>query len=170
MMKLAKPCALLALALVAGGCGESGGEGAAAGADTTAAAAADTAAAPAGGMAEAGTTEVPLAAVGGSGVSGGATLSEQGEQVQVTVRLAGLAPNTSHAGHVHEGTCEALGNPVAPLLDVAADASGSGTSTSLVPLPMGTVMDGRHVVAYHQGAGESAGPPVVCGATPPHRM
>lgn len=170
MMKLAKPCALLALALATGACGEGGGEGAAEGADTVAAAG-DTAAAAAGdAAAEPGTTEVPLAALGGSGVSGGATLSEQGEQVQVTVRLAGLAPNGSHAGHVHEGTCEAPGNPVAPLLDVAADASGSGTSTSLVPLPMGTVMDGRHVVAYHRGAGDDPGPPVVCGAIPAHRM
>ena len=169
MMKLAKPCALLALTLAAGACGERGGEDGTRGADSAAAAmAADSAPTP--GAAEAGTTEVPFAAVGGSGVSGGATLSEQGEQVQVTVRLAGLPPNSSHSGHVHEGTCAAPGSPVAPLLDVAADASGSGTSTSLVPLPMSTVMDGRHVVAYHQAAGDDPGPPVVCGAVPAQRM
>lgn len=169
MMKQPTTRVLLALALAVAGCGERGEEDAVAGADTTAARGEDAAAAPAAGAADAGTTEVTLAPVGGSGVSGGATLSEQGERVQVTVRLSGLRPNGTHAGHVHEGTCDSPGAVVAPLLDVSADASGSGTSTSLVAAPVSTVMDGRHVVVYHE-AGESPGAPAVCGAIPARRM
>jgi hypothetical protein len=46
---------------------------------------------------------------------------------------------------------------VAPLQDVAADASGAGTATSTV------AMNGQHIIAYHQASGDNMGPPVVCG-------
>lgn len=113
---------------------------------------------------------VPLAAVGGSGVSGEATLTESAGQTQVAVRLAGFQPNSSHSGHVHQGTCDAPGAPVAPLQDIAADASGAGTATSTVAIPTSVAMNGQHIVAYHQASGENMGPPVVCGAIPGHAM
>jgi hypothetical protein len=113
---------------------------------------------------------VPMTAVGGSGVSGEATLTEAGGQTQVAVRLAGFQPSSAHSGHVHQGTCDAPGPPVAPLQDVTADASGAGTATSTVAIPGSVAMNGQHIIAYHQGAGENMGPPVVCGAIPGHAM
>lgn len=113
---------------------------------------------------------VPLAAVGGSGVSGTATLTEDGGQTGVAVQLSGFQPNSAHSGHVHQGACDALGPPVAPLQDVAADASGAGTATSTVAVPASVAMNGQHVIAYHERAGEDIGAPVVCGAIPMHAM
>ena len=113
---------------------------------------------------------VPLAAVGGSGVSGEAILTEAAGQTQVAVRGAGFQPNSALSGHVHQGTCEAPGAPVAPLQDVTADASGAGTATSTVAIPASVAMNGQHIVAYHQAAGDNMGPPVVCGAIPGHAM
>ncbi|MEW5927238.1 MAG: hypothetical protein AB1941_07130 [Gemmatimonadota bacterium] len=113
---------------------------------------------------------VPMTALGGSGVSGEATLTEAAGQTQVAVRLAGFQPNSSHAGHVHQGTCDAPGAPVAPLQDVVADASGAGQATSTVAIPTSVAMNGQHIIAYHQASGENMGPPIVCGAIPGHAM
>ena len=113
---------------------------------------------------------VPMTAVGGSGVTGEATLTEAAGQTQIAVRLAGFQPSSSHSGHVHQGTCDAPGAPVAPLQDIAADASGAGTATSTVAIPASVAMNGQHVIAYHQAAGENMGPAVVCGAIPGHAM
>jgi hypothetical protein len=175
-MKLSRYWLLLGLPLALGACGMNDTEaeeddptdGAAA--DSAAAAAAvpapvatDTAAAMAPQM-------VPMAAVAGSGVSGEAILTEAAGQTQVAVRLAGFQPNSAHSGHVHQGTCDAPGAPVAPLQDITADASGAGTATSTVAIPTSVAMNGQHIVAYHQAAGENMGPPVVCGAIPGHAM
>ncbi|HEX2095613.1 MAG TPA: hypothetical protein VHG28_24665 [Longimicrobiaceae bacterium] len=108
--------------------------------------------------------------VGGSGVSGQATVADQGGQTGVTVQLTGFQPNSRHAGHIHTGTCENPGPPVAPLPEITADANGAGNATGTASLPMTTAMDGQHIVSYHQGGADSPGPPVVCGAIPGHSM
>lgn len=113
---------------------------------------------------------VPMTALAGSGVTGEATLSEAAGQTQIAVRLAGFQPSSSHSGHVHQGTCDAPGAPVAPLQDIAADASGAGTATSTVAIPTSVAMNGQHIIAYHQASGDNMGPPVVCGAIPGHAM
>ncbi|HEV2146676.1 MAG TPA: hypothetical protein VGR37_04600 [Longimicrobiaceae bacterium] len=114
--------------------------------------------------------QVTLNPVGGSGVSGTATLAEQGAQTQVAVQLTGLQPNSAHAGHIHHGTCESPGNAVAPLQDITADAGGAGTMTATVAMPTSTVMNGQHIVAYHESAGPNHGPTIVCGAIQGHAM
>lgn len=178
-MKRSWSCALIALVLAVAACGGGeGGEGETEGVDNTSltmtdsvpgsdatpptpGAAVDTGAAAAGGA-------VTLNPVGNSGISGQANLTTQGGQTQVTVQLTGMQPSSAHAGHVHQGTCDAIGPVVAPLQDVAADASGNGTSTSTLTLPMDSVMNGRHVISYHQAAGANPGPPASCGAIPAH--
>lgn len=112
---------------------------------------------------------VPLRPVGNSGVNGQVTVTDGGTQTQLALTLTGLQPNGAHAGHVHQGTCDSLGSAVAPLPVVTADASGTGSATETVAIPTATLMDGRHVVAYHE-AGGSPGAPVVCGAVPGHAM
>lgn len=108
-----------------------------------------------GGMA----TTVTMAALAESGVTGEATLTPSGQQTEVMVRLMGLEPNSTHPGHIHQGTCAAPGAVVAPLQDITADATGAGTMTTTVPLAADTVMMGQHIVAYHGDGGT----PVVCG-------
>jgi hypothetical protein len=107
-----------------------------------------------GGMA----TTVALTAVGESGVSGELILTPAGGETEVSVTLSGLEPNSTHPGHIHEGTCSAPGSVVAPLGEITADATGSGTMTTSVPVATATVTAGNHIVQYH-GEGMA---PIAC--------
>jgi hypothetical protein len=107
-----------------------------------------------GGMA----TTVPLTAVGESGVSGEVILTPAGGETEVSVTLSGLEPNSTHPGHIHEGTCSAPGSVVAPLGEITADATGSGTMTTTAPVATATVTAGNHIVQYH-GEGMA---PIAC--------
>jgi len=171
-MKLSKSWLLPCVPLVLAACGKNetdSGENGPGYADTAAAATEPGAhaGAGAGGMAP---QMIFMREVGGSGVTGEATLTEEAGQTGVAVRLTGFQPNTAHSGHVHQGTCESLGAPVAPLQDVQADDAGQGTATSTVAIPGAVAMNGEHSIAYHQAAGENIGPPVVCGTIPHHAM
>lgn len=117
----------------------------------------------------AGGDTVQLSAVGGSGVGGQAVLTDMSGQTQVMVMLTGTSGTGTHQGHIHQGTCAAPGEVVAPLQPITADGSGGGTMTATVPVPMATVMNGQHIIAYHE-AGGNPGSPVVCGAIPQHSM
>lgn len=119
--------------------------------------------------ADAGTTPttVPMNPVGGSSVSGQMEVMAHGEgQTMVSVTLNGPAgASSTHSGHIHEGTCDSLGSVVVPLQDVTLQ-NGTGMAASTVDVPASTVMNGQHIVAYHEGSGESPGAGVVCGAIP----
>ena len=114
--------------------------------------------------------QVMMNAVGNSGVSGTAMLADASGQTQVAVQLTGFQPNSAHAGHIHQGTCDSPGSVVAPLQEVNADATGAGSATSTVQVPLNTVMNGQHIIAYHERGGEDHGAPVVCGSIPAHQM
>lgn len=166
---------LTALPFALAACG--GGDDAAAGGADTTAAVTDTTTAP---MAT-GTTPmstdttmagaqpvggaVTMNAVGTSGVTGTAQIMDHGgSQTMVTVNLTAQG-NTTHGGHIHTGTCEQPGPPVVPLQDITL-ANGAGSSSSTVDVPLATVMNGQHIIAYHERAGDNPGSPVVCGAIP----
>lgn len=116
------------------------------------------AAAPAAGM-------VAMNAAGGSGVTGQMqAMAHGGNETMVSVTL--MAPGTTtHSGHIHEGTCDAPGKVVVPLQDVTL-ANGQGMSSTTLQIPVATVMNGQHIVAYHEKSGAEPGKPVVCGAIP----
>lgn len=169
-MKLSRSYAMLALPLILAACGGSEEEVGAVPADTAVVATgtgADTAmgadAVPTDtGMAGM-ENRVSLMAMNNSGVTGEATLTAQGEQTQVMLRVTGAPPNGMHPAHIHQGTCENQGPVAAPLQSVTADASGTGTSTSTVSVPLATVMNGQHYVQVHAANG---GQPVACGNVP----
>ena len=114
---------------------------------------------------------VVLNELGGSGVSGETTVAPgdaSGQTtVNVTLRAAGGAGGV-HQGHIHSGTCTQIGGVVVPLPPVTV-AGGTGTATSSVAVDAMSVMDGAHVVVYHE-AGGNPGSPVVCGEIPGHVM
>jgi hypothetical protein len=112
---------------------------------------------------------VTLSPVGGSTVSGQAMFMQQGDGTQVELQLTGAAGAGTHQAHIHQGTCDAPGQVVAPLESVTTDASGTGSSTSTVSVPFNDVFNGQHIVAAHQ-ADASPGAPVVCGQIPAHTM
>ncbi len=72
-------------------------------------------------------------AVGGSGVSGTGKITKGSGSFTVTVKLTGLAANSSHVSHIHKGSCSAQGGIALALQSVVADASGSGTATTTLP-------------------------------------
>lgn len=109
---------------------------------------------------------VTMNAVGTSGVTGQAQFMDQAGQTMVMVSLTAQG-NSTHSGHIHNGTCASPGPVVVPLNDVTL-ANGSGTSNTTIAVPMTTVMNGQHIVAYHAGTGADPGAPVVCGEIPAH--
>lgn len=108
---------------------------------------------------------VTMNAVGTSGVTGQAQIMDHGNgQTMVTVNLTAQG-NSTHSGHIHTGTCEAPGDVVVPLQDITL-ANGTGSSSSTLSVPLSTVMNGQHIIAYHASSGDNPGAPVVCGAIP----
>ena len=111
-------------------------------------------------------TTVSMAPLGDSGVEGEVVLTPAGDQTEANVTLTGLEPDSTHPGHIHQGTCDAPGSVVVALPEITADASGSGTATATVAVAPDAWMAGGHIVAYH---GEG-GAPIVCGAIEAHVM
>lgn len=113
---------------------------------------------------------VQLMSVNESGVTGTATIRGAGmSNSEVRVELTGAPGAGTHQGHIHSGTCESIGAPVFPLEPVIADSSGAGMSTTQVGAQPMTLMDGRHLIAFHAADGEP-GEPVVCGEIPMMEM
>lgn len=109
---------------------------------------------------------VAMSPIGGGSATGEAIVTPAGEQTEVSVTLNGLEANATHPGHIHEGSCDAVGAVIVPLTPITADASGSGTMTTTVALRADTVMAGGHIVVYH----DPGGTPMVCGAVEGHVM
>ncbi len=122
--------------------------------------------APAGGMGGMGVT-AQMAEAGGSGAGGEVTVTDRGAETEVMVRLTGTEGGGTHPGHIHAGTCAAPGEVVQPLTEITTDATGTGTMTTTVAVAPASVMDGQHVVQYHQAGG---GPGIACAAIPQHGM
>ncbi len=112
---------------------------------------------------------IQMTSVGASQVTGEVRLEEEDDGMQVTVHLRNSTDGAVHKGHIHSGTCESPGAPVAPLQDITIGSNGEGEAESDVEVPMATLMDGQHIVAYHE-ANADPGAPVVCAAIPGHQM
>ncbi len=67
--------------------------------------------------------------------TGSANLSydQAAKKLTVTLDLAGLAPGSGHAAHIHLGSCQAQGAIKYPLTALTADSSGSARSTTIIP-------------------------------------
>ena len=73
----------------------------------------------------------------GSKVNGVAILKldPTGDKIDVTVDVAGLAPNTIHPAHIHSGTtCSANGPILYPFPSLKADAAGVAHETLTIPV------------------------------------
>lgn len=93
---------------------------------------------------------IPLAAQNGSGVSGTATLTPQGNQTTVVINLTGEPAGAAEPAHVHEGTCANL-NPVPkyPLANVV-----NGTSTTTINASLASLTSGQFAINMHKSAQE----------------
>lgn len=84
-----------------------------------------------------------------SGVTGSGDIVESAGSFTVTVKLTGLAPNSSHISHIHAGKCSQPGGIVYALVQVIADASGAATATTTVPSTYVVPASGWYVNVHH---------------------
>jgi hypothetical protein len=100
-----------------------------------------------------------------SGVTGNArfTVMSQNE-TEVMLEVEDGPANGSMQAHIHRGTCDNPGEAVHDLEAVSTDAEGRGVSTTTVNVRLANIMDGNHVIAAHDAAGQ----PVTCADIPEH--
>jgi LPXTG-motif cell wall-anchored protein len=109
---------------------------------------------------------VQLDPVGGSGISGTATLTAEGEGTKVELDIQGLAPGEAARASMHANTCAMPSASFAALPDLQADATGMATATGSVlfrgtdSVPLATMADGEHVIIIQTGQ------VVACGVIP----
>ncbi|MGD9713909.1 MAG: hypothetical protein AB7V46_17905, partial [Thermomicrobiales bacterium] len=97
---------------------------------------------------------VPINELNGSGVSGDATLTDNGDGT-TTIDVLVDGSTGGHPIHLHSGTCAELGDVVVALEDVDED----GASITTVDLPLSTIQDpevGPHSINIHLSADEIA--------------
>ncbi len=88
----------------------------------------------------------PIAAVGGSGVSGTATLDRVGSQTLVTVNLQGTPAGGDHPAHIHVGDCEPMGGVAYPLTNVDGT---TGASSTVLDVSLTTLLEGNFALRVH---------------------
>jgi hypothetical protein len=93
---------------------------------------------------------VPLQTKDNSGVSGTATLTPQGNQTRVVVKLNGSTSTVAQPAHFHSGTCDKLdAKPIYPLADVV-----DGISTSMVSASVSELASGAYAINVHKSVAE----------------
>jgi hypothetical protein len=101
---------------------------------------------------------VPISELNDSGVSGDASLTDNGDGT-TTVDILVDGATGGHPAHIHSGTCADLGDVVYPLTDVDA----SGESVTVVDVPLADLLSGGpYAINVHLSADE-IGTYVACG-------
>lgn len=101
---------------------------------------------------------VQLQAQNGSGETGSATLTPDGERTRIVVKLDGAPAGIAQPAHIHEGTCAKLDpKPKVPLENIV-----QGSSTTVVGVSLAKIMDGTHAINVHK-SGEDLKTYVACG-------
>lgn len=85
----------------------------------------------------------------GSHVAGAGQVEKGTGSFIVTIRLTGLAPNSSHVSHVRAGSCASPGGIAYALQEVIADSSGAATTTSTVLTTYSVPTSGWYVNVHH---------------------
>lgn len=85
-----------------------------------------------------------------SGESGTARLTPQGDQTKVEVTLKGAPKGVVQPAHIHEGTCAKLDPKPKQGLDNVVD----GKSTTVVPVSLQSLLDGKMAINVHKSTDE----------------
>ena len=103
---------------------------------------------------------VPIKAENGSGETGTATLTPQGDKTKVEVTLKG-APDAAQPAHIHEGSCAKLDpKPKYPLENVVG-----GKSSTVLPVSVSALKSGSYAINVHKSA-QDIKTYVACGDIP----
>lgn len=103
-----------------------------------------------------------LTEVDGSGASGEANLSLNGEGILVSLAMQGLSEG-AHANHLHDGSCDDLGEIHITLDDIVADSAGDGIKTTASDESPLSHFETGHYLAVHAEDRETIGAIVACG-------
>lgn len=108
-----------------------------------------------------------LSPVGTSGVGGTVNVRGLERATEISLNVTGVPPvnRQLHAALV-EGTCEQPGGEVATLAPIPVGAGNAAALTDTVPLPAGTVLDGRHALTVKGQYAGAATPPLACTPLP----
>jgi hypothetical protein len=106
------------------------------------------------------TVTVDLGEQNGSGESGTATLTSDGEQTVVVIELTGAPADTPQPAHIHSGTCAELGDVVHPLTNVEG-----GASETTVAAPLADLTAAAFAINVHESE-EAVQNYVACGDLP----
>lgn len=104
-----------------------------------------------------------LRPLGGSAVQGQWKMAPLGNDTRVDVLLTSN-DRATYPGAIHNGSCEVIGEVVAPLQPVttALGPESSEWTTSTVTIPIFNMVKGDHVMVFHTADGT----PVACGHIP----
>ena len=103
-----------------------------------------------------------LTEVDGSGASGAADLSLNGDGILVSIDMQGLTEG-SHANHLHHGSCDDLGDIHITLDGIVADDTGAGSQTTANDEEPLSHFETGHYLAVHQDDPDTIGAIVACG-------
>lgn len=109
--------------------------------------------------------QVLLNAAPGSRASGTAHLTLSGKTLTVKLTLSGLQPKSSHAAHIHVGSCASQGAVVYPLQNVVADAKGNANVTTTIK-NVSSIPSGNWFVNVHYSTDlstQTGYDPIACG-------
>jgi hypothetical protein len=118
-----------------------------------------------------GTAGSPISVAFGGQPSGTVTLSwdPQTKNVSAKLQMVGFTPGSSHAMHIHQGSCAAQGDVLVPFPDVTADGGGAidttvtGLQPSAAGLAAGTLLNIHLAPSAQMGAPGSLGyTPISC--------
>jgi hypothetical protein len=100
---------------------------------------------------------VPL----GNEPSGTATLTWDPQTKFVTAKLAmaGMTPGSTHAMHIHQGSCDKQGDVLVPFLDVTADDTGRINNTVMSAQPSETGLAAGTLLNIHLSPANEMGDP-----------
>ena len=90
--------------------------------------------------------QVAIAATEATGPAGTAIVSSVEAGTAVQVLVPGAADGTTAT--IHSGTCDRIG---ADLVGLIGQLSATGQAQATVPVPVGQLADGNHVIALHPG-------------------
>jgi Cu/Zn superoxide dismutase len=82
-------------------------------------------------------------------VNGMAQLTLSGSTLTVKLTVSGLEPNSSHAAHIHTGSCASQGPVIYPLSSLMANAQGNASTTTTIPKVTSIPSSGWYVNVHH---------------------
>ena len=94
------------------------------------------------------------------------TWNAQTMDLTVTIRVTGLAPNSTHPAHIHQGDCSVNGPILIPLNNVMTDQSGAATSTSVIHSVQQGIPNSGWYINVHNGPtlnDADQAEPITCG-------